>query len=83
VNVFGGTVTDGFKADCRAFIAARLHMTEADVVASFDEMQSPERPVKHKRKPKAQRIADLPVSKEAILKQMAKLQRELHAIGSA
>jgi Protein of unknown function (DUF3102) len=83
VNVFGGTVTDGFKTDCRAFIADRLHMTDADIGARFDEMQSQQRPIKRKRKPKAQRIADLPVSKEdrreAILRQMAKLQRELDA----
>jgi hypothetical protein len=85
VNVFGGTVTDGFKTDCRAFIADRLHMTDADIGARFDEMQSQQRPIKRKRKPKAQRIADLPVSKEdrreAILRQMAKLQRELDAVG--
>jgi hypothetical protein len=60
-------------------------MTDADIGARFDEMQSQQRPIKRKRKPKAQRIADLPVSKEdrreAILRQMAKLQRELDAVG--
>jgi hypothetical protein len=67
VTHFGKAVTDGFKTDCRAFIADRLHMTEADIGARFDELHSQERlerPVKRKRKPKAQRIADLPVSKE-------------------
>ena len=87
VNAFGRTVTDGFKADCRAFIANRLHMTDADIGARFDEMESQERPVKRRRKPKAQRVADLPVSKEdrreVILRKMAELQSELDAIAFA
>jgi hypothetical protein len=83
-------IPDHTKAGIRSLIAEHPDFTEAQFnerMALLPHQLEKDMPQRRKPrgKPKAQRVADLPASKEdrreSIRRQMAELQRELEAIG--